>query len=79
MALLSKTAIEARKILSESNKIDPIIKISKIDYYKIPEDYRGIYSDPFGQSPELKGKKTMLHYSEKGTSLIFEGLHFEII
>lgn len=55
-------------------------QIKLADYNKISNDYKGIFSDYQGLNPELKGKRTILEYDPKrGTCLIFEGIHFEII
>ena len=57
-----------------------MIKITRYEWNKIPNDYKGIFEDYQGNAPELEGKQTWLTWLEgEGTSLIFEGIHFEII
>lgn len=54
-------------------------KITLEEYNKICEDYRGIYIDFWGDHPELKGKRTMLQLINGITTLVIEGIDFEII
>ena len=54
--------------------------ITRNEWNKIPNDYKGIFVDYQGNAPHLVGKQTWLTWLEdEGTSLIFEGIHFEII
>lgn len=57
-----------------------IKKISRKEWERICDDYKGVYQDYQGTNPELKGKRTMLTLTEDGhTALIFEGIHFIIV
>lgn len=53
--------------------------ISKENGNKISNDYKGIYSDYQGNSPNLKGLKTKLNNINGATCLVFEGIHFIIV
>lgn len=53
--------------------------ISKEEWDKTPKDYKGVYSDWQGHSPELKGLRTTLKLINGATCLIFEGIHFIIV
>ena len=46
--------------------------ISKEYYDKLSKDYKGIFNDYRGDSPELKGRRTWL----KKSVLLVEGIHF---
>ena len=57
-----------------------MIKITRNEWNKIPNDYKETFKDYQGNAPELEGKQMWLTWLEGvGTSLIFEGIHFEII
>lgn len=57
-----------------------MITITRNEWNKIPNDYKEIFVDYQGNAPHLVGKQTWLTWLEgEGTSLIFEGIHFEII
>lgn len=49
------------------------------EYNNLSNDYKGIYSDFQGIAPHLKGKRTMLVLTDKGTSLLIEGIDLLII
>ena len=64
-----------------------MIKITRKQYNKIPRDYRGTWTNE--NHPSLIGKKTAFENSIQGATglpitgqpctLIFEGIHFEIV
>lgn len=57
-------------------------KISAAECSKIPNDYKGIFHDYCNKMPEYKGKKCAFESCFTGkpsTTLLIEGLHFEII
>lgn len=53
--------------------------ISKKEWNKISNDYKGIFSDCQGTAPHLKGLKTKLKLVNGATTLVFEGIHFIVI
>lgn len=49
--------------------------ISKEEFDKIPADYKGVFADYQGDSPQWKGRRTAMLPGE-GTTLSIEGVHF---
>lgn len=63
-----------------------MITITKSDYEKLHEDYRGVWATERWDIPgweqereKYMGKHTMLHNDNGATCLLIEGLGFEII
>lgn len=59
-----------------------IEKITAQEYYNVHRDYKGIYEDFAGDSPQLKGRKTIMMSCithEPNGGLGIEGAHFEIV
>lgn len=66
--------------LQEQNDIFKDLEIiSKESWNKIPNDYKGVYSDYQRISPHLKGFKTKLKLVNGATCLVFEHIHFVIV
>jgi hypothetical protein len=60
-----------------------MITISKAEYDKIHNDYKGIFHDYHGDRPEWKGRRTVMstcitHNPNEICSLLIEGVHFAI-
>lgn len=56
------------------------IEITKAEYYKLHEDFRGVYSSDNIHGTKLDGKRTMVKWLEDiGTVLLVEGESFEFI
>lgn len=51
-------------------------RITKQEYNKIHNDYKGIWSND--SIPEYVGKRTMMKLGNNGTCLLVEGFHFVI-
>mgnify|MGYP006997664153 CR=1 FL=1 len=59
-----------------------MIKVTRKEWNKIPEAYKGKFEDYQGNNPEFKGLNTVMLGCIKhngGTALVFEGIHFKII
>jgi hypothetical protein len=61
-----------------------MIKVSKNEWNKIDNDYKGIWQDYHGTHPQWKGKRCVMstcltHNPNELCSLLIEGVHFEII
>lgn len=55
-------------------------QITKSEWNKIPNDYKGIYHDYQGHFPQYEGRRDWLTMDETGaTVLLIEGAGFEII
>ena len=54
-----------------------MIKFTKEEWAK--KQYKDTFLDFHGDSPELKGKRTTIQMGEKGTELLIESVHFEIV
>lgn len=52
--------------------------ITKKEFDKIPEDYKGRFLDFYGTHPEWKGRRTAF-LPGHGTTLFVEGVSFEIV
>lgn len=55
-----------------------MIYITKSEFDKIGEDYKGVYMDFYGDHPEWKGRRTAF-LPGYGTTLFIEGVSFEIV
>ena len=51
--------------------------ISKADFDRIGNDYKGVYSDYQGHYPQRKGRRTAF-LPGHGTTLFTEGIHFVV-
>lgn len=60
-----------------------MLKVSKTEWEKIPNDYKGIWQDYHGDHPEWKGRKVVMstcltNKPDELCSLLVEGVHFII-
>ena len=57
-----------------------MLKITKKDFDKIPNDYKSIYSSDYLHGTNYDGKRTFIKWIEGiGTCLLIESIDFEII
>jgi len=53
--------------------------ITKIEYEKIHNDYKGIFSSDERFGTNYNGKKTIMRYGDNGTTLFIENVSFKIV
>lgn len=61
-----------------------MIEVSKAEWEKIHNDYKGTWQDYHGDHPEWKGRKVVMsacvtHDCNEKCSLLIEGVHFIIV
>lgn len=57
-----------------------MLELTKQEYNRIGQDFRGRYMDYHGTHPEWKGRRTVVTFIHgQGTTLLIEGVGFRII
>lgn len=56
-----------------------MLEITKEEYEKIHNDYKGKWSSDYLHGTRWNGRKTMMHNDNGATSLLIEGIGFKII
>ena len=55
-----------------------VVRITQAEYDAIGNDFKGVWHDYYGDSPEWEGRRTAM-ITEYGTKLFIEGISLEIV